>query len=249
MEESIQATSPKGDVALYDKNFASLQQELAKLASDRKKAKTPDGLKKSREIGDGKTATYVDRAAYQEALDREFPGWSILEQVSWETMATMTVTDEETKKQSTQTIPIAFHSRILLQVIEKTGTVRRVPGIGTSTVSQKEMMRSNSFLLKQKHNIALTESIKVACGWLGLFFDLRGDQDAIEDMYTQPSEEQLTEFLELIKGATEEQKQKLMLRWQGFTQKTAEQFIINIKKAKEERKAREAQVKEPTKGE
>lgn len=240
MEEHLIKSYSGNTIQIYDEKFANVQKELANLASERKKKETPKGFIKEREIGDGKTAKYVERSVYQDALDREFPGWSVIDSKFWCDFATFTVNDADTKTSSTQSVPICFNASIIIQVVEKTGTIRRVPGVGTSTVSQKEMSRSNSMLLKQKYNIALTESYKVACGWLGLFFDLRADQEMIEDLYTTPSEEQTLEFNELIKNSPEETKTILRKRWASLTRNTAEDFLNNIKQKIKEKQQKES---------
>lgn len=241
METSVVQVS-KDDVVLYDPHFAEIQTELARLASDRKKVETPKELIKTREVGGGKMARYVDRPVYQEALDREFPGWSIIgEPKYWCEYGEYTVINEETKLPMSQKVPVVFNCSIILQVVEKTGTIRRVSGIGTATVAQAEMSRSSTQLLGQKYTIALTDAIKTACNWLGLFFDLRGDQEAIEESYLPASDEQTKLFEDLISDVPPETRDKLRKQWVGQNRRSAENLINNIIKRKQEVASKKAQ--------
>ena len=240
METGLQQASPQ-EITLHDDKFSKIQAELKQLASDRKKAETPSQLVKLRDVGGGKVARYVDRPVYQDALDREFPGWSIIgEPKYWTEYGEFTVVDQTTKLPMSQKIPVLFNCSIILQVVEKTGTIRRVSGIGSCPVAQSEMSRANTQLLSQKYTIALTDAIKTACNWLGLFFDLRADAQLLEDSYTKPTPQQEEAFNELMEGVPEQTKAVLAKKWLTQNGATAEDFLREIRLKKE--KAKEKQV-------
>jgi len=177
----------------FQDNLSKLRAALSDDARKRRRRKTPKSHIKMKPVGGGKDAPTVERALYQQWLDDNFPGWSISELKTWETLATISLSEG-----TTQTTATLFHASFLLHVIEASGIKRTIPCVGSAPVALKELSRETSQLLSHKYVVALTNAFKTGCGWLGAFFDLRIDEEARELAALPPTEEQERKFKELI---------------------------------------------------
>ena len=195
--------------------FASFCESLRSDAKQRRRKKTPKGITKKREIGGGKSISYVDRPEYQKWLDENFPGWSV--ELVGQPFATLASFEGKY-------IPVSFSVAVHLIVIEK-GLKRTIPGIGSATISSKEVNRDNTQLLKLKFTIALTDAIKVACGWLGAFYDLRVDEEARERATTPPNEEQTAKFNALLRRVPENGRDATKAAFVTQNQDTVIEFL------------------------
>lgn len=225
--------SETNEISLYDPDFQKKlaeTQELLRLdAMKRRRTKTAKGIKKSREGGEGKKYTYVDRPEYQKWLDENFPGWSIVSGTrrEWTERAESTTVDSAGVR-STNSAPILFNVSFDLQVIEKSGIKRIIPCIGSAPVSQKEY-RGNTTLLTHKYDTAYTNAYKHGCGWLGAFFDIRQDEEAVERSLQEPSETQKTEFDTLLKKVPIEHQSVTKQAWETQNLTSAPAFLKSLK--------------------
>jgi len=212
---------PEQESALvtYDPEAQKRWEELAKIikanAQNRRRQRTPQSKIKSRSGGGEKTYKYVDRADYQIWLDDNFPGWTIEDYKVW------------TEKSITpaQTVPILFCASFMLVVIDGGLAKRRIPCVGTASVSEKELGRDNATLLKQKFNSATTECYKMGCNWLGAFFDLRADDEEREKASKPPTDEQFEKFKLVLSKIPMEYKDETTKAWKKITSATADAFI------------------------
>lgn len=233
----------RGSIVVFQEDsYKKIADILKKSAKTRRAKKTPKRIVKKREGGSDESGRkiyfdYVDRPEYQRFLDEEFPGWSAEIQSAWTEKATLT-------EQSgySQEYPITFNISVLLKVIDN-GIVRHISGIGTATVSSKEIRRENSSMLKQKFNSAYTEAIKSAANWLGAFYDLRADENERSSSWEQPGTNEIEEFNKLcdkvIEGSSsldEETREKtiqVVNSWKktfsSLSLKESKEFIKQIK--------------------
>lgn len=212
-------------------NFEALATKLKNAAESRRRKKTHKNIRKPRTVGfdpktgEEKVVDTVDRPEYQRWLDDNFPGWSI------------TTCNFATDKLANG-LPIAFHCDVLIRIIDN-GVVRFLPGTGTCTVSSKEVAYKeggewNTQKLQQKRNIALTNAVKVACGWGGAFFDLRVDEEARERGMTPPTDDHQKEFEKLMVLVPQEFQENLRLKWKTQNIDSAPLFLSKMRKKLEE---------------
>jgi len=195
---------------------------FADIAKERRRKKTPKGIRKSREIGGGKTIQYVDRPEYQKWLDDNFPGWSVIVNNIWTDSASF----------AGKSFPITYNVSIQLMVNDH-GIMRQVAGVGTATVSVKEIERDNTALMKMKYSIALTDAIKTGCNWLGAFFDLRVDEEARERESAPTSDAQNKQFEEIIKDIPENHREVTKGIWAKQTLASGDKFLYDLKQKTE----------------
>lgn len=203
--------------------IAKKLEELKDNVKRRRKAKTPKAIRKKREGGTDRDGTpvqfeYVDRGNYQIWLDTEFPNWRVEDVKCW--------TTDSTENGITQ--PIGFNVSLTLIVIDKSGIPIKRFGIGTATVSHKELSRSNSQLLKYKYSSALTDAIKCAAGWNGAFFDLRMDEEKQEAMMVPPTTQQIERFNKLLDRVPPLHRAKTLELWSKQNATSAEEYIKNL---------------------
>lgn len=218
----------------YIKASEEFKALLSENAKKRRKRKTPQALKKSREGGQGKTFTYVDRPQYQIWLDENFPGWSVTDYKAWTERA------EYSTASDSQNTPVLFCVSLTLNVYD-IGLRRAIPCIGTAAVSSKELSRDNSQLLKEKYKAALTEALKTGCGWLGAFFDLRANDDERENAYKEVTKEQAARWDELRKRVPVSGLSSTEEKWKTQNGATADEFLANLARKLD---AYDAQLKE-----
>jgi hypothetical protein len=202
------------------KRWAEMAEIIKKSAQSRRRQRTPQSKIKSRSGGGDKSFRYVDRADYQIWLDDNFPGWTIEEYKVWTEKLVMPA----------QTVPILYCASFMLVVIESGLTKRRIPCVGTASVAQKELERDSAQLLKQKYNSATTEAYKMACNWLGAFFDLRADDEGREKASRPSSPEQFEKFKVLLKLVPTEHKDATTKAWNTMNESTADEFIKELQK-------------------
>jgi hypothetical protein len=223
-------------LALYDeeqiKRWNEIAETLKKSAETRRRKRTPDSKKRNREGGEGKTFTYVDRPDYQIWLDENFPGWTIEEFKCWTERAknSNTVLVDGTPTTSIQDSPILFCVSFMLIVIEQGMAKRRVPCIGSTPVSDKELSKSSSYGLRLKYKIAMTEAYKTGCEWLGAFFDLRADDEARAEASKPPTKEQFDKFISLLDQVPVEHKDRVTKSWKTQNSTSAAPFLIGLEK-------------------
>jgi hypothetical protein len=209
---------------------------LVDSAKKRRKRKTPNALKKTREGGQGKVFTYVDRPQYQIWLDENFPGWTTSDLKHWTERAEFATGD------NSQNTPVLFCVSFTLRVSEH-GVRRDIPCIGTAAVSSKELSRDNAQLLKEKYKAALTEAYKTGCGWLGAFFDLRADDDERENAYKEVTNEQVARYDALKKRIPLDAIPQVEAMWRKQNGVSADEFLFNLTRKVESHEAQEREKK------
>lgn len=192
--------------------------QLRAISRQRRRRKTPRASIKTRPIDNkGTLISYVDRADYQRALDSDFPGWSIVDMECW-------------NDKRSDGIPVAYHVKVKLEMVD--GLIKRTMfGVGTATISDKEVSKDNTSALKFKYKAAMTEAIKAAAGWLGEFFDLRADEEGREEA-EKPIPENVVALYELLQEnlRTEQVKKEIDVRWKTQNNATALEFLHNLAK-------------------
>lgn len=227
------------------KNFL---EQTRQVQSDRRKKKTPKSRIKRRKGGKDENGnevffSYVDRPDYQIWLDENFPGWTEEDRAQfWETRITNADGQQAT---------ILFHSSVFLKVIEATGIQRRVTGVGSCSVSAKEMDRANASLLQKKYGIAKTNAMKEACNWLGAFFDLRADEEERDEAAKGPIEIQMKRYAGLISrlvhlNVPEEGLTATDKAWATQTFRSADKFLDGLEKKVKDFEITQAAKKETT---
>lgn len=209
-------------------------QDLLRTSSERRRRKkTPKGLRKSREIGGGKSIDYVDRAEYQRWLNEHFPGWYITDEKYW----------TDTTVVNGRTIPLLFNCSLTLHIVDE-GLPRTIPGVGSMHVSESEITRNNTTLLAHKYGVAQTNAIKVACGWLDAFFDLRADDESRSEILTPPTDEQEAKFKELLLLVPDIAKDETKRRW-GTQNKTSAKGFLEVMESKLKERSMQEQAPKP----